>query len=248
MSTTVPITTDTLPSNVPKLDVKGTNWAIFVFCFQVAVEAKELWSHFDGSSSPPTVSATPTAMETTALNKWRKDESLAKHLLTQRIPDSTALRIRSLTTVVDMWNEITKEYTEKGTYAQTDLRTQFLNSKLQKGVEVCHFLDGLHTKREELASVGVTIDEKDYRSTIIKSLPTSLANFASSQLAAAHLYSSTKTIAPNTLILIIIEEAKCQKVQGTSRSDHHDRDKDKDEALVAAPAGKSTYQSKGKQT
>ena len=83
MSTTVPITTDTLLSNVPKLDVKGTNWAIFVFRFQVTVEVKELWSHFDGSSSPPTISATPMATETTALNKWRKDESLAKHLLTQ---------------------------------------------------------------------------------------------------------------------------------------------------------------------
>ena len=61
-----------------------------------------------------------------------------------------------------MWNEITKEYTEKGTYAQTDLHTQFLDSKLQKGVEVHHFLDSLHTKQEQLASVGVTIDEKDY--------------------------------------------------------------------------------------
>ena len=107
-----------------------------------------------------------------------------------------------------MWGEITKEYTEKGTYAQTDLRTQFLNSKLQKGVEVHHFLDGLQMKQEELASIGVTIDKKDYWLTIIKSLPTSLVNFASSQLAAARLYSSTKTINPDTLISIIIEEAE----------------------------------------
>ncbi|KAF9236108.1 hypothetical protein BU15DRAFT_77310 [Melanogaster broomeanus] len=49
----VPVTTDTLPSNVPKLDVKGTNWAIFAFRFQVAVEAKDLWKQFDGSSPQP---------------------------------------------------------------------------------------------------------------------------------------------------------------------------------------------------
>lgn len=42
MSTAVPITTNTLPSNIPKLDVKGMNWAIFIFHFQVAVEAKDL--------------------------------------------------------------------------------------------------------------------------------------------------------------------------------------------------------------
>ena len=55
-------------------------------------------------------------------------------------------------------------------------------------------------------------------------------------------------IAPDTLISIIIEEAERQKERGTLHSDHRDHDKDKDEALVAAPAGKSTYRSKGKQT
>ena len=43
---------------------------------------------------------------------------------------------------------------------------------------------------------------------IIKLLSTSLANFASSQLAAMRLYSSTKTIDPDTLISIIIKEAE----------------------------------------
>ena len=40
------------------------------------------------------------------------------------------------------------------------------------------FLDGLHIKREQLAAVSVGIDEKDYISTIIGSLPFHLANFA----------------------------------------------------------------------
>ena len=39
----IPVTTVILPSNVPKLNIKGTNWAIFAFRFQVAVEAKDLW-------------------------------------------------------------------------------------------------------------------------------------------------------------------------------------------------------------
>ncbi|KAG2341950.1 hypothetical protein P692DRAFT_201684519, partial [Suillus brevipes Sb2] len=111
MSTAVPVTTDTLPSNVPKLDIKGTNWAIFSLRFQVAVEAKELWRFFDGSCPRP---ASPvSATEVTALEKWRKNENLAKHLLTQRIPDSTALRIRNFDSVASMWAEIVREYTEK---------------------------------------------------------------------------------------------------------------------------------------
>ena len=99
LSTTIPITTDTLPGNVPKLDIKGTNWAIFSLRFQTAVEAKELWPHFDGTCICP-VGTTTTAtngtvvtslLDTDELTKWQKSENMAKHLLTQCIPDSTAL-------------------------------------------------------------------------------------------------------------------------------------------------------------
>lgn len=214
MSTTVPVTTDTLPSNVPKLDLKGTNWAIFSLRFQTAVEAKDLWKQFDGSNPKPVGSpatggtTTVSPPDPVALAQWQKHENLAKHLLTQRIPDSTALRVRNLTDVVAMWKEIVREYTEKGAYAQTDLRTKFLESKCPGGGDVRTFLDELRAKRDELSAVGVQIEEKDYRSTIIQSLPNHLASFASGQLAAARLYSPTQTIAPDILISLIIEESE----------------------------------------
>ena len=66
MSTAIPITTDTLLGNVPKLNIKGANWAILLFCFRTAVEAKELWPHFDGTSICP-VSTTTTATDRTVV-------------------------------------------------------------------------------------------------------------------------------------------------------------------------------------
>ena len=75
------------------------------------------------------------------------------------------------------------------------------------------FLDNLHVKKEELATVGVIIDDGDYRSTILSSLPTPLTNFASMQLAAARMFLSAKTISPDILISLINEEADRQKVQ-----------------------------------
>ena len=53
--------------------------------------------------------------------QWDKDEHLAKSLLTQRIPDSTLMHIHTKKTIVERWNSIVMEYTEKGAYAQTDL-------------------------------------------------------------------------------------------------------------------------------
>ena len=49
--------------------------------------------------------------------QWDKDERSAKSLLTQKIPDSTLMRIHTKKTVVERWNLIVTEYTEKGSYA-----------------------------------------------------------------------------------------------------------------------------------
>jgi len=67
-------------------------------------------------------------------------------------------------------------------------------------------------KKEELAQVGVEVNEKDYFSIIISSLPYSLSNFASSQLAAAQ-YLSTKKILPYDLLSMLLEESDRQWAQ-----------------------------------
>ncbi len=112
----------------PKLDPTGLNWAIFRVRFRDAVEVKGFWAHFDGSSKRPEAAPTaegkppgPTTKELTAMSRWDKDELSAKSLLTQKIPDSTLMRIHAKITVRERWEAIVKEYTEKGAYAQTDL-------------------------------------------------------------------------------------------------------------------------------
>jgi len=118
---------------------------------------------------------------------------------------------------------------------------RFLESKCPDKGNVWQFLDKLHMKREELVTVGVDIDEKDYCSMIISSLPYSLANFTLNQLAAAKLYFSTKTITPDALISLISEEYEHQQVQRSCRNggNRKARDQDRDEALSVMSSGKS---------
>ena len=181
--------------------------------------------------TPTTQAVAPT--ESAELIAWRKDEALALDLLTQRVPDSTVIRTSSQPTAAAMWSEIVREYTEKGAYAQTELRTKFLESKCTDRGDVREWLDSLRVKKEELAQVGVAIDEKDYRSTIISSLPGYLSGFASSQLAAARLYSSTKTIDPDILISLVAEEFDRQRVARSRRyAASTSKPKDVDEAMA----------------
>jgi hypothetical protein len=55
---------DVLPNSLPKLDVSGGNWVIFMLHFQTVVQGKGLWGHFDGSEICPVLS-TPTQTSST---------------------------------------------------------------------------------------------------------------------------------------------------------------------------------------
>jgi len=179
------------------------------------VEAKGFWGHFDGTEAKPMPADTPSisADERTTITLWERNERLAKSLLTQKLPDSALMRIRTKKTVRERWQVIEADFTEKGTFAQTEMRARFLDSKCPDRGNIREFLDGLRTKREELSTMGVDMDEIDYCSTIISSLPTPLVNFASNQLAVAKLYAAMKTIAPDPLIMLISEEYDCQQSQ-----------------------------------
>lgn len=134
------------------------------------------------------------------------------------------MRIRSKLTVEERWRAIEKEYTEKGAYAQTELRQKFLESKCQDKVNV-----------------------REFRSTILSSLPVALANFASAQLAAARMYAPTKTLDPDVLISLIGEEFDRQKMQRSRRyggGKSKDDDKATDEAM-AVNSSSSKWKGKG---
>ena len=152
MSVTTTSLSDSLPSSIPKLDASGLNWAIFSVCFEDAIQAKGFWGHFDGTSTCPSalpVSITevdgnittspPSDVEIAAVDKLDKDEHLAKSLLTQKIPDSTLMCVHNKCTVLERWESIVTEYTEKRAYAQTDLRGRFLELKCPDKGNVQYF-------------------------------------------------------------------------------------------------------------
>ncbi|KZT24336.1 hypothetical protein NEOLEDRAFT_1067473, partial [Neolentinus lepideus HHB14362 ss-1] len=179
---------DTLPSSVPKLDPSGVNWAIFSERFEVAVRAKQLWGHFSGmTTKPQPAGVIVTDAEQEKLTKWEDDEATAQYLLSQKLPDSAFLKARHHHTVSQRWTAIQQEFTHKGLHMQADIRRRFMSSKCAPKGNVREFLEGLLTKKEELASIGVDISDKDLRATIVASLPKALSRFAAQTLASIEL-------------------------------------------------------------
>ena len=174
----------TLPSSIYKLDATGLNWAVFCLHFEDTVQVKGFGGHFSGTTPSPThaVPSAPTAEELAALKKWEKDKCLPRSLLTQKLPDSALMCVQNKTSVKEHWEAVTTEFAQKGVFSQTELCACFLDMKcLEKG-NVQELLDSLCMKCEELATVGVKIDNKDNLSTIISSLPMSLSSFTLTNL------------------------------------------------------------------
>jgi gag-polypeptide of LTR copia-type/Zinc knuckle len=145
--------------------------------------------------------------------------------------------------LMDRWNLIVMEYTQKSAFAQAELHTRFMDSKCPDKGNVCEFLDELHVEKEKLATYSVTIKDKDYCSTIISSLPNFLSNFALSLLANVRLHAQSKTVDPDQLISLISEEydhsiLQCSQHAKPSKSD------EKDKAMLALLNGKGKQECK----
>ncbi|KIK68710.1 hypothetical protein GYMLUDRAFT_141947, partial [Collybiopsis luxurians FD-317 M1] len=97
---------------------------------------------------------------------WLKNKASAHNLLLSKVPDSIVLKMRKQKTVAEAWKALEAEFTEKSGYAQMDLKQEFLDSTCAEKGNVHQFLENLASKKEELASVGVEIDNTDYCSTI----------------------------------------------------------------------------------
>jgi hypothetical protein len=111
MSATAAIPVTTLPTNVLKLDPTGLNWVIYHIRFTCAVKSKGVWEHLNRSSL-----CSDQSIFSDTFAAWEKDEAYALDLLTQCIPYSTVICIMKLKSVAEIWAEIVKEYTEKGTW------------------------------------------------------------------------------------------------------------------------------------
>jgi len=112
---------------------------------------------------------------------------------------------------------IDETFTSKGAYAQTNLRTEFLQSRCPAAGNVREFLENLTVRRETLATKY-------------------LADFAAGQLTFAKLHSTKCTIACGPFIHAISEEydrkaADLKKRVGKGKDDG-------DEALGVTDRGK----------
>ena len=224
----MPTTIDKLPANIPRLEYNGSNWAIFKMRFSNAMKVTRRWAYFTGLNPrpEPADAAQPTKEEAAAIIQWEYEDSVASYYLSQKLPDTTEMRLANCSTTKERWDIVTKEYQAKSAYAQADLHQAFLEMRCTKGGDVKEFLASLCCKREELAATGVPVTEKEYERTILRGIPSKLATFASHLLSSALIVHGATSVNIDALISQICEEAdrlKSRRARGQGgKKDHTD--------------------------
>ena len=213
------------------------------------MQATRRWGYFDGSRPRPTPKDpnAPSADEAEEIERWEYQDLVARYLLSQRLPDTTAMRLSSYSTAQMRWARVNEEFTAKSIYAQNDLEQAFFEMRCPKDGDVRTFLTSVRYKREELAAAGVRVTNRDYQRTVLRGIPEELAKFASQLLAAARLTRQQSVVDTDTLIDHICEEAERLKNRRTRGQNKGAGKKDgEDEALAATGSDGGKKRRKGK--
>src|ERR1700678_1674953 len=219
-------------ARIPKLETDGSNWVIFKDRFLYAAAAASLISHVDGTEViPPLViidPGTPTAEQlqkfdeyNLALSKWKSDEAIIKQAIATVIPDSLFIEVRKKETAFLMWEAVKNQREKKSRMVTVDMRRRLQAEKCAEHRDVRVHLNKLLAMREDLASMGGSINDEDFTSIVLGSIPQSYDTYIAAITAASTLLD--QTLSPTNIIDAIRDEADRRTIKNPkSRKDDQD--------------------------
>ena len=222
---------------LPKLERSGANWVTYRDRFIWALQLESVDDHIKQLSPPQAYKDLGKINDLEPEARWMKEEHTIKQILSSMLPDTAFLKIKSSADVMSAWTVLKKLYEERSKAHISDLVRQFHNAKCKEDENVRTHFEHLADIQEQLASMGKTVDDKDYTNTLLASLPASY-NYAISSISASARLGSQKLTA-EIFEQFIIDECDRRRL-ANKESDS------KDEALTADASKKSQSKDKDK--
>ncbi|KAJ6580323.1 hypothetical protein B0H10DRAFT_1962557 [Mycena sp. CBHHK59/15] len=172
-------------SRVPVLQTDGANWLIFSTRFRLFTKSKVLCGHFDGTTSRPV----PPAQQA-EIDEWEKHEDDSRNHLAQKLEDTMFLQADENSTVAEMWEWISNEFTTLSAHVVASMQADFDNCNCGESGNVCMHLDLLKMKHLSMrlgSSTPFPHAYQRYLATITSSAKAALVatNLARSVVAVA---------------------------------------------------------------
>ena len=182
---------------IPKLEVSGINWVIYKDRFALALDARGMMDHVDGTRVEP---KDPISEEIRAkvketlltdeqkkldiewkkdLKEWKQGEAITKQQIASSIPDSLFMKVRGKGSAYEMWKELGSHFEKRSRMVSIDLHRRLQETRCAEKGDIIEHLTNLRTMRENLASMGESLSDTDFYAIIMGSLPSSYDHYLS---------------------------------------------------------------------
>jgi len=224
-------TTTSEEIKLPKLDTSGKEWAVWKVQLQVVVASRGLSGYLNGTIPKPIDPAVgqpdgwtvKTVDEVKAVTEYTKDmttwiekDAKVQHIIATTLLNSLFIRLVNKKSAFEYFMMLSTLFEQCSIVVGAEMCRQLGELKLKEGGDARAHIDKIIASREELASIGRPVSNDDLFNIIYASLPHSYNPGLASLSSTMRL--QNKTITPDDLIDIILEEYNRLTLQDGNKS------------------------------
>ena len=110
---------------------------------------------------------------------WKSKDLVARTLITTAIKDEQIIHVSDCSTAAEMWNALHVTHEPRGQQSILSLQRSLYGTQAKEGVSIAAHLNEMKATRDRLSLLGYRIDDNDFKSIIVASLPPSWESFTS---------------------------------------------------------------------
>jgi hypothetical protein len=162
---------------LPKLAADGSNWISYRDRIKWTITMRGLGDHLTDDTITQNYVSAGDIGGLKPEQRWTADKIAVKQIFRETIPDLVFNQIESAYEPTDVWGRLKGLFEGKPrcfrVKSMVDLGKKFLNTRCGENDDICAHLEKLTDLRQRLSSLGRTIDDAEYISVILGSLPPS---------------------------------------------------------------------------
>ena len=155
-----------------------TNWVAWKAQMTSMLHVNKVWGHCDGTIIPPEVNEPP------AFNKWDTADEVAKLLISGNIKSAQFMHVVQAITAKQMWDNLTSVDGMHGQQSIMALCCTLYHMKAVKGDDIVVHMNTIHSYQATLHQMGSKVNDEDFKSILVSSLPITWDAFTASYLGS----------------------------------------------------------------
>ena len=163
---------------------------------------RDLLGHVDGTTTKPepATAGSPTAAEKKAIEDWEKNDGKAQSVIELSLGNEQMTHISQANTAKEMWEQIRTVKEARGDLGAIAYRRRLYRTVADETTDIPTHIKTLREIQSMLISMGEKIEDKEFITILISSLPETWDQFTSSYLGArnAARIGSTNTTGTTT--------------------------------------------------